>query len=66
MEITPLGSIPRLSRLYTDDQELLSKVIRWKKVEVDATYRYPDGTVGKCIVFPSSIYGRIAKELKHV
>lgn len=53
-------------KLYTDDPSILSKIIRWKKVEVDATYRYPDGSVGKCVIFPSSIYKRVTRKLSQI
>ena len=52
-------------KAYSTDLKLLTKLARWKKVEVDAIYMTPQGKVfAKVIVFPSSIYDRIAKELK--
>ena len=52
-------------KAYSTDLKLIAKLARWKKVEKDAIYRTPQGKVfAKVIIFPSSIYNRIARELK--
>ena len=52
-------------KAYSTDLKLLAKLTRWKKVEVDAIYMTPQGKVfAKVIIFPSSIFDRIAKKLK--
>ena len=50
-------------QLFTDDVKILERVIRWKKVKKFGIYHYPDGSIGISILFPSSIYDRIAEEL---
>ena len=50
-------------QLFTDDVKILERVIRWKKVKKFGTYHYPDGSIGISILFPSSIYDRVAREL---
>ena len=50
-------------QLFTDDVKILERVIRWKKVKKFGIYHYPDGSIGISILFPSSIYDRVATEL---
>ena len=49
--------------LFTKEKKNLSKILRWKKVELFGIYSFPDGLTGISIIFPSSIYNRIAREL---
>ena len=50
-------------QLFTKDIKKLSKIRRWKKVERFGFYVYPNGSVGISILFPTSIYNRVAEEL---
>lgn len=50
-------------QLFTDDVKILERVIRWNKVKKFGIYYYPDGSIGISILFPSSIYDRVAREL---
>jgi len=50
-------------QLFTKDIKKLAKIGRWKKVERFGFYVYPDGSIGVSILFPSSIYNRVAREL---
>ena len=50
-------------QLFTDDVKILERVIRWKKVKKFRIYQYPEGSIGISILFPSSIYDRMAREL---
>jgi len=50
-------------QLFTDDVKILERVIRWNKVKKFGKYLYPDGSIGISILFPASIYNRIAEEL---
>ena len=50
-------------QLFTDDVKILERVTRWNKVKKFGIYYYPDGSIGISILFPSSIYNRIAEEL---
>ena len=49
--------------LFTKEKKNLSKILRWKKVELSGIYSFPDGLTGISIIFPSSIYDRVAREL---
>ena len=49
----------------SENIKLIAKLARWQKVEPCNIYMTPRGKVfAKDIIFPSSIYDRIAKELK--
>ena len=50
-------------QLFTKDINKLAKIRRWKKVEQFGFYVYPNGSVGISLLFPSTIYNRIAQEL---
>ena len=51
-------------KAYSNDFKLITKLERWQKVEPCATYMTPLGKVfAKDIIFPSSIYNRIARAL---
>ncbi len=53
-----------LFKAYSDDLALIAKIARWKKVVSAAAYASQRGKViARDIIFPSSIYNRIAKEL---
>ena len=50
-------------QLFSREGERLAKIKRWKKVEQFGIYYFPDGSIGISILFPSSIYNRVAREL---
>ena len=53
-----------LFKAYSEDLDLIAKIARWKKVMPAATYASQRGKViARDIIFPSSIYNRIAKGL---
>ena len=49
--------------LFTKEINKIAKIRRWKKVERFGFYVYPNGSVGISILFPTSIYNRVAEEL---
>ena len=51
-------------KAYSNDLKLITKLERWQKVELCTTYMTQYGKIfAKDIIFPSSIYNRIATEL---
>ena len=50
-------------QLFTKDIKKLAKIRRWKKVQQFGYYTYPDGSIGRSILFPASIYDRVARDL---
>jgi len=50
-------------QLFTKNLEKLTKIKRWEKVIENGIYYFPDGSIGKSFIFPSSIYDRVVNEL---
>lgn len=50
-------------QLFTKNLEKLTKIKRWEKVIENGIYYFPDGSIGRSFIFPSSIYNRVAREL---